>query len=118
MFGESKGFSLVEVLIAVAIVALSLGVILRSSSYQILTISRSLDRYQSLLYASRVLESQLAQEKSQTSVEDEVAGFAYALESSVVTADPRIEQVQVQVTRGPQIRATLSAYRLRIRGDL
>lgn len=112
-----EGFTLVEVLVAVAIVALALGVILRSSSLQILTISRSMTRYQAMLYASSVLEVKLAQGISDTKVEDSVGRYSYSLETSVVTADPRVQQVRVLVDGGGNVGVSLAAYRLRIRGD-
>ncbi len=113
----TDGFTLVEVLVAVAIVSLALGVILRSSSLQILTISRATTRYQAMLYASSVLEVKLAQRVGDSTVEDEVGSYSYSLETSAVTADPRVQQVRVVVNGKGNVGVSLAAYRLRIRGD-
>ena len=58
---KRTGFSLLEVLAAMAIAALTFGVLLRSVSLQILTISRATARYQSLSYASALLERKMAE---------------------------------------------------------
>lgn len=132
-FGYSNsGFTLIEVLVALAIAALGFGVILHSLGLQLTTVATSVDRHQMLMSASQVLETSLADGKliedrsdvplvpekhsSRESEHIEIARFLYSLETSPVTADPRIQQVQTSVTNGRR-RATLAAYRLKIRRE-
>lgn len=127
-----SGFTLVEVLVALAIAALGFGVILHSLGLQLTTVATSVDRHQMLMSASQVLETSLANGKlvqdrsdvplvsdrrsSRESTSIEISRFLYSLRSSPVTSDPRIQQVQTTVTNGRR-RATLSAYRLKIRRE-
>lgn len=114
-----RGFNLVEILIAVALAALVLGVLLRTVGLQMVAVSRATDRYRSLLYASHVLERKLSEGFSGDSVTDEAGldGYMYTLDVQVVTADPRVEQVKVVVSSPRGSNASLSAYRLRIRRE-
>ena len=125
---------MVEVLIALAMAALGFGVILHSVGLQMSLVATSLNRHQMLLYASQVLETQLANglvEEQVTEAEvssEEQEGeegdpsqllprFVYGLDTQPVTADPRVQQVTATV-KGP-IRGgiRLSAYRLRVKRD-
>ena len=131
---RGKGFTLVEVLIALAMAALGFGVILHSVGLQMSLVANSLGRHQMLLYASQVLETNLANglvEEKVTDAEfstkeaDEGDGdggavpvkFLYSLDANPVTADPRVQQVTTTIL-GPKGRAVrLSAYRLRVKRD-
>jgi prepilin-type N-terminal cleavage/methylation domain-containing protein len=128
------GFTLVEVLMALAMAALGFGVILHSLGMQLSLVANSMTRHQMLLYASQVLETNLAnglveeqvseaeisQQDSQGEGDDPTAVMArymYGLDTQPVTADPRVQQVTatVQGPNGQQVR--LSAYRLRVKRD-
>ncbi|MCA9791672.1 MAG: prepilin-type N-terminal cleavage/methylation domain-containing protein [Candidatus Eremiobacteraeota bacterium] len=113
---KRTGFSLLEVLAAMAIAALTFGVLLRSVSLQILTISRATARYQSLSYASALLERKMAEGVTEDeAITDELDDYSYRVDTHVVTADPRVQQVEVVVKSNQGGGASLSAYRLRIR---
>lgn len=128
---RNRGFTLVEVLIALSIAALGFGVVLHSLGLQMSLVSNCLTRHQMLLYSSEVIESQLSNgvpsekivdEKisnpatADTDSELEPTQFLYSVSSLPVTADPRMQQVSTVVKAGRhQIR--LSAYRLRIRRE-
>lgn len=141
MTGEKKGqkqtgrgFTLVEVLVALAMAALGFGVILHSVGLQLSLVSSCLERHQMLLSASQILESRLAsgqveddvtEEELEAAVEGEqgedateaLVRYTYSLTTHPVTADPRVQQVTAMVKgpNGPGIR--LSAYRLRVKRD-
>lgn len=137
--GERKkepvgGFTLVEVLIALAMAALGFGVILHSVGMQMSLVANSLNRHQMLLYASQVLETNLANGLTEEKVtEAEISGddpesedydagkllpkYVYGIDTMPVTADPRVQQVTafIQGPNGGSLR--LSAYRLRVKRD-
>jgi prepilin-type N-terminal cleavage/methylation domain-containing protein len=129
-----KGFTLVEVLIALAMAAIGFGVILHSVGLQMSLVANSLNRHQMLLYASQVLETSLANglteeqvTEAEVSSDDSEAGgeeateamprFIYGLDTQPVTADPRVQQVtaSIKAPNGGGVR--LSAYRLRVKRD-
>lgn len=132
-----QGFTLVEVLIALAIAALAFGVILHSVGLQMSVVANSIDRHQMLLYASQVLETNLANglteetvtdaeisdqaesEEGETSAEDDakITRYVYSLESMPVTADPRVQQVTASIKGRNGGGVRLSAYRLRVTRD-
>ena len=126
-----QGFTLVEVLIALAMAALGFGVVLHSVGLQMSLVSTSLDRHQMLMYASEALETNLAngtieeesepkevpigrQNTDQAEAEAALSKYFYSLEARPVTADPRVQQVSVHV-KGPLGFVRLSAYRLRVK---
>ncbi len=113
---QRAGFSLLEILVAVSIAALALGVLLRSVSLHMLSISRATERYQAMAYAAELIERKLALGVvEEDTSDDEIDGYLYTLDAKVVTADPRVQQVQVVVRGGRGSVASLSAYRLRIK---
>ena len=128
-----RGFSLVEVLLALAMAAVGFGVVLHSVGRQMAMVSGSLDRHQMLMYASEALESNLARGVTNSEVEPqeipigafgesedeaqtEAAKYFYKVEAAPVTADPRVEQVTVTVS-GDRGILRLSAYRLKVRRE-
>ncbi|MCA9776097.1 MAG: prepilin-type N-terminal cleavage/methylation domain-containing protein [Candidatus Eremiobacteraeota bacterium] len=128
-----RGFSLVEVLLALAMAAVGFGVVLHSVGRQMAMVSGSLDRHQMLMYASEALESNLARGVTNNEVEPqeipigafgssedeaqtEAAKYFYKVEAAPVTADPRVEQVTVTVS-GDRGILRLSAYRLKVRRE-
>lgn len=129
---EKKGFTLVEVLLALAIAALGFGVVLHSVGLQMTLVASSVERHQMLLYASEALEVALArgtlgeeevevpigrQSRTQNESESlETAQFLYRITAQPVTADPRVQQITVTV-RGDRGQVRLSAYRLRVRRE-
>ncbi len=134
---RNVGFTLVEVLIALAMAALGFGVVLHSVGLQMTVVATSVDRHQMLLYASQVLETNLAlglgedevderelQEDDEEDVDAEdyrdqmvkASRYLYSLKMKPVTADPRIQQVTARV-QGSRSGISLSAYRLRIQRE-
>ena len=129
-----KGFTLVEVLIALAMAALGFGVILHSVGMQMSLVANSLNRHQMLLYASQVLETNLANGMTDEKVtEAEISGenpesedfagsqlmskFVYSIDTNPVTADPRVQQVTAHIQGPSGVGLRLAAYRLRIKRD-
>lgn len=112
---NQRAFTLVEVLIAIAIAAMAFGILLRSATFSMLTVTRSVNRYQTLVLAGALLEQRLGQGVTDQRIESEIGGIVYSLEADTVTSDPRVQQVRVQVYMEDGTRAGLSAYRLRIR---
>lgn len=131
-----SGFTLVEVLIALAIAALGFGVVLHSVGLQMSLVAGAVDRHQMLMHASEALErtlssgkfvnsgSELAYDNPDTDQNSEQEGeeeleaaqYFYTLNASPVTADPRIQKVSVKV-RGGRGQVHLSAYRIRVKRD-
>lgn len=130
------GFTLVEVLIALAIAAVGFGVVLHSVGLQMTMVATSLERHQMLLFASQALERNmpkgLSSDDTIEQTEDDIAAaeakqasgdedtrfsppmFVYRLNIEPVTADPRVQQVTATV-KGRRGQTQLSAYRLRVR---
>lgn len=129
-----SGFTLVEVLISLAIAAIGFGVVLHSVGLQMSVVANSLNRHQMLLYASQVLEAKLASGEVEEDITDAeirafdrdsesdssaaagagtVARYLYSLEARPVTADPRVQQVTTAV-KGGRSSLRLSAYRIRV----
>ena len=127
---ENKGFTLVEVILALAIAALGFGVVLHSVGLQMTLVSSSVERHQMLMYASEALEAALARgtlgdeevevpigRQSRNQDKEgvpELTGYLYNITAKPVTADPRVQQVTVTV-KGRRGQVRLSAYRLRVR---
>jgi prepilin-type N-terminal cleavage/methylation domain-containing protein len=129
-----QGFSLVEVLLALAMAAVGFGVVLHSLGRQMTLVAGALDRHQMLMYASEALETTLAngivggQEEeprrepigafgdSEDEEGTQVAQYFYRVQASPVTADPRVEQVSV-IVEGDRGIIRLSAYRLRVKRE-
>lgn len=97
---------------ALGLAALILGVLLSSAGTQTLRIARMEPRYQALLTASAVLEK-AANEKFTGDETGEEEGFRFHLTTGMVPADPRIDQLQVEVQGTRHVRSILRAYRLR-----
>ena len=110
------GFTLVEVLIALGLAAVVLGVVLQSASRDVLSVSRTPQRYQALLRASQVLEVRMEEDRQGGDPLGSVGEkFPYDLSTKPVVTDPRVAQVEVAVGSGGRQRESVSAYRLRIR---
>lgn len=120
----SRAFSLVEVLVAMALAALVLGVLLRSVGLELSGVARVMPRFQNLVLASYELEAALGERTPGEETRDfypyplqpgEGDPWKLELSSEVTTADPRLEQVTLVLTptNGPPV--TVSAYRLRAR---
>lgn len=127
--GSTIGFTLVEVLIGLALLVIALGVVLNNVSRDTMSIARSHSRYQALLRCSSQLERKMERESGQPRKGTEVLNTigegkesknnpeAAKVETAVkvVTADPRVEQVEVTSAYSNNQRISLSAYRLRVR---
>lgn len=125
---------MVEVLLALAMAAVGFGVVLHSLGRQMTLVAGCIDRHQMLMYASEALETTLAngvagQEEEEPKKEPigafgdsededgtQVAQYFYQVNTSPVTADPRVEQVSVTV-EGDRGIVRLSAYRIRVRRE-
>jgi hypothetical protein len=112
------------------LLVISLGIVLNTVSRETLSISRSHARYQGLLRVSSQLERkmerdggqssadgvQLAEGGSESDFEKKLnEGQKTETANKVVTADPRVEQVEVTSRWDQTQMLSLSAYRLRIR---
>lgn len=127
---EESGFTLVEVLVALAVAAVGFGIILHSVGLQMSLVAGALERHQMLLYSSQVLEVKLSAGYDGTEIKDvpigfqesaygeeiEVPEFLYRIQGQPVTADPRVQQVTVTMD-GRRSIMRLSAYRLRVLRD-
>jgi len=113
---DTGGFTLTEVLVALGLATLFLGVILQSASRDTLAVSRTPARYQALLRASQVLEYRMEEDRQGDDPRGSAGEkFPYDLSTRPVVADPRVEQVEVAVGAGNGRRESVSAYRLRVR---
>lgn len=122
-----RAFTLIEVLIGLALAALVLGVVLNSVARDMLGISRAMPRYHAVLQASEALERKMELDAAQSGGQKSVnttdpkltgtQGEPTAIETkvAVVTADPRVEQVEIRVPYFRGNNLTVSAYRLRLR---
>lgn len=132
-----EGFTLVEVLVALAMAAVGFGVVLHSVGLQMAIVAGAVDRHQMLLYSSQLLETNLAaglgeedvdeqelveEDESESDSEDrrdqmvKASQYLYSIKLSPVTADPRIQQVTATIKAG-RGSTRLSAYRLRIQRE-
>ena len=120
-----KGFTLVEVLIGFALAAILLGIILNTMVRQTVAVTRNRARYQGLLKASQALEYKMEQDAATnttpitpplgTNPDEKNTGVNVSFAIHPVTADPRVEQVEVSAPYGPGQQCLISAYRLRAR---
>jgi type II secretory pathway pseudopilin PulG len=109
-------FTLTEVLLALGLATLVLGVVLQSATRDMLSVSRAPQRYQALLRSSQVLEVRMEEDRVGGDPRGSVGEkFPYDLSTKPVVTDPRVEQVEVAVSSGPGRRESVSAYRLRVR---
>ena len=114
--GPRKAFTLVEVLLGLALTSIVLGVVLQSATRDTLSVARTPDRYQALLRASQVLEYRMEEDRQGDDARGSAGEkFPYDISNKPVVTDPRVEQVEVIVGAGSGLRETVSAYRLRIR---
>ena len=111
------GFTLLEVLLALALAAMVLGTLLTAAGVQTLRIARIEPRYQALLTASRILEK-AADQRFRGEESGTEQGLDWRLRITPVPADPRLEQLHLEVlgTR-PGTSVVLAAYRLRARHE-
>lgn len=108
------GFSLLEVLVALALAALVLGVLIRTAGAESLEIGRATSRYQALVTASGLLEA-AAEERFGGEESGEEGPVGYRLETRTMPVDPRLEELRVEVEGERGVRLVLRAYRLRAR---
>lgn len=114
--GRQAGFSLMEVLVALALATLILGVLLSGAGMQTVRIARMEPRYRAMLAASAALEK-AADQKFTGNESGEQDGLPYRLVTGSVPADPRIDQLRVEVQGGRGVSVTLRVYRLRAQHD-
>lgn len=120
----ARAFTLVEVLVALALAALVLGVLLRSVGLELAGVARVMPRFQNLVLASYELEAALGEHTPGHETRDfypypkepgEGDPWKLEITSEVTTADPRLEQVLLKLTPTNGVPITVSAYRLRAR---
>lgn len=111
-----NAFTLTEVLVALGLAAIVLGVVLQSASRNTLSVARTPQQYQALLHASQVLEYRMEEDRQGDDPRGSAGEkFPYDLSTRPVVTDPRVEQVEVAVASGLGRREAVSAYRLRVR---
>lgn len=108
-----RGFTLLEVLVTLGLASLVLGALLSAAGTETLRIAQVEPRYRALVTASAVLEK-AADRGFKGSESGRTHGLAWKLKVGTVPADPRVDQLQVDVT-GTRVgtSVTLWAYRLR-----
>lgn len=107
-----KGFTLLEVLVSLALASVVMGAILSDMSRQVGYFSRMQPRYSAMLTASGALEKAMAERRTAAET-DKFSGVEYHLTVASVPADPRIEAVKSEAGLGTGTKVTLIAYRLR-----
>lgn len=115
---NSRGFSLAEVLMALGLAAIVIGVVLQSASRDAISVSRAPKDYQALLRASQVLEYRMEEDRKNDDATGSVGEkFPYDLSVKPVVTDARVEEVVVTVASASRKRETVSAYRLKVRRE-
>ena len=113
---QTVAFTLTEVLLALGLATIVLGVVLQSATRDMLSVSQTPQKYQALLRASQVLEVRMEEDRIGEDPRGSVGEkFPYDLSTKPVVTDPRVEQVEVAVGAGRGKRESVSAYRLRVR---
>lgn len=125
----NKAFTLVEVLVGLALASIVLGVILNTVSRQTVAVSRNRARYQGMLRASQSLEYKMELDAAgaggKTAVTTSPTGTHPAdkitsgptpeILTRPVLSDSRVEQVEASIAYGSGLRCYMNAYRLRVR---
>lgn len=106
------GFSLIEVLVSLAIGSLVLGVVMNNVSRSVVSLAKLEPRYRALITANSVLEKAAA-EHSTSSESGMKNDLAYSIASSSVQADSRVLELKATVTDSSGRPVSLSIYRLR-----
>ena len=107
-----RGFSLLEVLVAMALGSMVVGVVLSDVSGHVVRLARVEPYYRAMVVADSVLE--LAMAKHTVSSESgEESGLAYQIEAGSVAADSRVMELKATVTGSNGRPVSLSVYRLR-----
>ena len=99
---------------ALALAAIVLGIVLNTVSRQTLGVARAMPRYQAVLQASQALELKMEQDASGEKATAQPT-FKFDQKVAVVTADPRVEQVEIKTFYAGGNSLTLAAYRLRVK---
>lgn len=105
-------FTLMEVLVALGLATLVLGVLLSGAGLQALRIARVEPQYRAMLAGSAVLEK-AADQRFRGEETGTAQGLPWRLTTGSVPADPRIDQLRVEVEGRGRAVVTLRAYRLR-----
>lgn len=110
---QRTAFSLLEVLVSLAIASLVLGSVIRGFSQHMQRVARLEPHYRNLLTASAALERTMDKKTSGDS-SDTIGGRAYTASVRSVPADPRIDSVCCRVVeKTPGLGCSITAYRLR-----
>lgn len=109
---RSSGFSLVEVIIALAVASVVLSVSLSETCAHVQRVAKMESRYRVLTAASTVLERAL-DKRITASESGRYQDFDYRLTVRNMPSDPRLDQISVSITGGLGVSAHVSAYRWR-----
>jgi prepilin-type N-terminal cleavage/methylation domain-containing protein len=121
--GQRAGFTLIEVLIALGLATVFLGVTLNAIARNTLTIAQASGRYQSSVWAGQALEIKMEQNSSSGNVTgptepgDSTIGvpFKANIALSDVIADPRVQAVSSEVGEDAGARRTVTGFRLKVK---
>ena len=123
-FGSRSGFTLVEVLIALGLAAIFLGVALNAIARDTLAVAQVSSRYQNTVWAGQGLEIKMEQgattSSNQTGPTDPGNSsigtqFVVNITMSDVIADPRVQAVESRVGQDEGSSRAVTGFRLKIR---
>ena len=106
------GFSLMEVLVSMALGSLVVGVVLSDVSSHVVRLARVEPYYRAMVAANAVLERAMAEQVT-SSESGEENGLAYQIEAGSVEADSRGMELKATVVPSTGRPVSLSVYRLR-----
>ena len=106
------GFSLMEVLVSMALGSLVVGVVLSDVSSHVVRLARVEPYYRAMVAANAVLERAMAEQVT-SSESGEENGLAYQIEAGSVEADSRVMELKATVVPSTGRPVSLSVYRLR-----
>lgn len=109
---RSQGFSLMEVLVSMALGSLVVGIVLSDVSSNVVRLARVEPNYRAMIIANTVLERAMS-EHATSSESGEENGFPYQIEAGSVAADSRVMELKATVTASNGRPISLAVYRLR-----
>ena len=109
---RKRGFSLLEVLVSMALGSMVVGVVLADVSGHVVRLARMEPYYRAMMAADAVLERAMAEHVTSSSGGEE-SGLTYQIEAGSVEADSRVMELKATVTPSTGRPVSLSVYRLR-----
>ncbi len=107
-----RGFSLLEVLVSLALGSLVLGVVLHDVSGHVVRLANVEPNYRAMLTANAVLERAMANHSTNAESGEE-NGLEYQIEANSVDADSRVMELKATVSASNGRSVNLSVYLLR-----